>query len=102
MSDAEKKPYNDKADASKALVEKQKAELAKKGYYTLSDGSKSTDPQNSDLLKVKKAKRSVGKRSAAAAQESSSEEKASPVKPAKKPKKAVAAQEAPATKKGRK
>lgn len=30
--------------------------MAKKGYYTLEDGSKSTDPENAELLKVKKKK----------------------------------------------
>ena len=54
MSAEEKRPYEDKAGAAKAVAEKQTAELKKKGYYTLEDGSKSTDPQNAHLLKIKK------------------------------------------------
>ena len=54
MSDEEKRPYEDKSGAAKAVAEKQTAELKKKGYYTLEDGSKSTDPQNAHLLKIKK------------------------------------------------
>ena len=48
------KIYTDQAATDKARHEKQKQELAKKGYYTLPDGSKSTDPQNAALLKKKK------------------------------------------------
>ena len=44
MSEAERAPYNAKADAAKAVVEAQKTELKRKGFYTLEDGSKSTDP----------------------------------------------------------
>ena len=71
----------------------QKAQLAKKGYYMLEDGSKSTDPANSHLLKVKKAKKnkaaSTAKPAAALSLESSEEEskQASPVKPQRIPKK---------------
>ena len=54
MSEKEKAPYVKMAEADKAREEKEKAELAKKGYYTLSDGTKSTDPANVKLLKVKK------------------------------------------------
>ena len=44
LSPEEKKVYTDRAEADKARQLKQKEELAKKGYYTLPDGSKSTDP----------------------------------------------------------
>ena len=53
-TDDDKAPYQKMADESKVRFEKQVAELKKKGYYTLEDGSKSTDPQNAQLLKVKK------------------------------------------------
>ena len=53
----EKAPYEKKAADAKDLYEKQKTQLAAKGYYMLKDGSKSTDDKNADLLKVKKAKK---------------------------------------------
>ena len=56
MSDAEKQPFLTKAEESKELYEKQKVELKKKGYYTLENGTKSTDPENAHLFKVKKSK----------------------------------------------
>ena len=56
LPDADKQPYVDRAEAAKELVDKQRAELAAKGYYTLEDGSRSTDAANSHLLKVKKVK----------------------------------------------
>ena len=43
----------DKQEEGKTLVEKQKQELAKHGYYTLEDGTKSTDEVNAHLLKGK-------------------------------------------------
>lgn len=60
MTEAEKKPYNDMNAKDKARQEKQAAELKKHGYYTLEDGSKSTDSQNAALLKVKKKKGKKG------------------------------------------
>lgn len=57
MSEAERAPYVQQSEKAKAVVEEQKKELKAKGYYTLEDGSKSTDPQNAHLLKVKKKKR---------------------------------------------
>ena len=97
MSEEEKKPYVDKQEQSKQRVEKQRVELGKKGFYTLEDGSKSTDPANSHLLKVKKAKKTkaaaadVKKVPAALSLESdeSIEEskQAEPVKPRQKAKK---------------
>jgi len=89
LPDAEKQPYLDRAEAAKELVAKQRAELAEKGYYTLEDGSRSTDDANSHLLKAKKAKQPRAKKapggSAAsqAAQSSEEEKQATPAKPAK-------------------
>ena len=57
MSEAERAPYVEMSEQAKAKVDEQKKELKEKGYYTLEDGSKSTDPQNSHLLKVKGKKR---------------------------------------------
>ena len=54
MTEEDKQPYVDKENEAKAFVKKQKQELAKKGYYTLEDGTKSTDEVNAHLLKVKK------------------------------------------------
>lgn len=54
MSEEQKAPYQKKHEIDKVRYEKQCKELEKKGYYTLSDGSKTTDPQNSHMLKVKK------------------------------------------------
>ena len=62
MSDAEKQPFITKAEEAKELVERQKVELKKKGYYTLENGTKSTDPENSHLLKVKKSKSEAAKK----------------------------------------
>ena len=56
MSEEEKAPYTDRSNLSKARVDKQRKELKAKGYYTLEDGSKSTDPENLHLLKLKKKK----------------------------------------------
>ena len=44
-------------EEDKKRVERQTAELKQKGYYTLADGSKSTDPENAKLLAVKKKKK---------------------------------------------
>ena len=46
MTDAQKQPYEDRSAADKKRQEKQLEELNKKGYFTLDDGSKSTDEQN--------------------------------------------------------
>jgi hypothetical protein len=46
MSESQKKPYNDMNAVDKVRQEKQEAELAKKGFFVLADGSKSTDSQN--------------------------------------------------------
>lgn len=46
MSEMEKAPYEKMNEKDKARMEKQLAELNKKGFFTMPDGSKSTDPQN--------------------------------------------------------
>ena len=56
IAEEEKQPYLDMAEQAKERAEKQKVELEKKGYYTLENGSKSTDEANTHLLKVKKPK----------------------------------------------
>jgi len=53
MSDAEKQPYENKNATDKKRLEKQLDLLNKKGYFTLEDGSKSTDVQN--VLKKRKS-----------------------------------------------
>jgi len=80
MTDAEKKPYNDKNEKDKARVERQAAELKKHGYYLLDDGSKSTDEQNSALMKVKKKKAKKNSKQSA----KSNDEEESKVKETKK------------------
>ena len=51
--DKVKEPYHKMADKDKQRYDKQVAELKRKGYYTLEDGTKSTDKENSNLLKSK-------------------------------------------------
>ena len=79
MSDAEKQPWFELANDAKERVEKQKLELAAKGYYTLENGTKSTDPENADLLKVKARKSRDGSKKQSAldldADDESEEEK---------------------------
>ena len=47
MSDKEKKPYTDMANADGLRHDKQIKELKAHGYFFLEDGSKSTDPKKS-------------------------------------------------------
>ena len=54
MTEKQKSPYEKKAQKDKEREDKQARELHKLGYYTLEDGTKSTDPENAKLLKVKK------------------------------------------------
>ena len=56
MSEEQKAPYEEKARLAKEIVARQKEELKKLGYYMLEDGTKTTDPQNASLLKIKKKK----------------------------------------------
>jgi hypothetical protein len=46
MTDAQRQPYNDRSAADKIRKLKQDADLQRKGYFLLEDGTKSTDPQN--------------------------------------------------------
>ena len=55
-SEKEKAPYIKLAEEDKKRFDRQVEELKKKGYYTLEDGSKSTDPANASLLQRKKSK----------------------------------------------
>ena len=59
ISDADKKPYEALNAKSKTHHEKQVAELAKKGYFTLDDGSKSTDTKNVPKKRRSKASKAV-------------------------------------------
>jgi len=56
MSEEQKAPYEEKARLALEVVGRQKEELKKLGYYMLEDGTKSTDPQNASLFKIKKKK----------------------------------------------
>ena len=44
------------AEEEKERVARQKEELKKKGYFTLEDGTKTSDPINANLFKTKKKK----------------------------------------------
>ena len=50
----DKEPYEKLAAEDKARERRQATELSKYGYYLLEDGSKSTDPVNAKLLKIKR------------------------------------------------
>ena len=54
MDEEAKRPFTDLANEALVRVTAQREELKKKGYYTLADGTKSTDDVNAHLLKVKK------------------------------------------------
>lgn len=56
MSEKEKAPFEKMASEDKIRHEKQLAEREKKGYFTLADKTKSTDPENAKLFKKKKSK----------------------------------------------
>ena len=58
-TEEEKQPYIKRANEEKRRVDKQKEEISLQGYYTLRDGTKSTDSQNAMLFKVKRKKRVV-------------------------------------------
>ena len=63
-----------------ARLAKQNAEREKKGYFTLDDGSKSTDPENAKLFKP--AKNSKSKTAAKKTDDDSDEEeKCKPKRP---------------------
>ena len=82
MNDEDKQPFEAKSKSAAERVEAQTEELKKKGYYTLEDGSKSTDPANAALLKIKKKR--VEKKTEAISEERESKSEAPPIK-AKKP-----------------
>ena len=52
--------YKKMHEEDKLRYEKQTEELKKKGYFTLSDGTKSTDPENVKMLQPKKKKTTSG------------------------------------------
>ena len=52
MSDQEKKPYVEMVKADVARYEKQMKEFKELGYFTLEDGSKSTDPKKPPLKRT--------------------------------------------------
>ena len=56
MTDSEKTSFEELAKADKVRQEKQHAELDKKGYFILDDGSKSTDEKNIPAPKKKSRK----------------------------------------------
>ena len=58
ISKKEKAPYVKKAEEDTKRYERQVEELKKKGYFTLGDGSKSTDRKNAQLFRAKKKKNS--------------------------------------------
>lgn len=49
MTEDDKEPYNKDALVSKEAYDVKIGQLKKHGYYTLEDGSKSTDSQNAHL-----------------------------------------------------
>jgi len=55
-TEEDKVPYQKLEAADKKRHDHQVEELKKHGYYKLEDGSKSTDPQNAALFKIKKKK----------------------------------------------
>lgn len=70
LSEKEKQKYNAMHEDDKKRYEKQKAEFDKKGYYTMEDGSRSTDQQAKKKRASKRGKSTSssarkGKKSAA-------------------------------------
>lgn len=76
LDDKARAPYLKKAEQDKERHAKQLAELEKKGYFKLEDGSKSTDEKNAPLFK--KQVKSIEKKETKAAEklERKSESKA--------------------------
>lgn len=79
MGEKEKAPYEKLHEKDVTKVAKQAAEREKKGYFTLDDGSKSTDPTNAKLFKP--AKISKSSKTAAAKKTDDDEEKCKPNRP---------------------
>jgi hypothetical protein len=59
LTDTQKAPYVKMADLDKVRYEKQCAELEKKGYFILDDGTKSTDPANIPKAKPRKQRKAI-------------------------------------------
>ena len=55
MTENDKVPYVKLSDKDKARYERQLTEREKKGYFTLDNKTKSTDPANAKLFKKKKS-----------------------------------------------
>ncbi len=55
MTDTEKAKYNKLSQQDKLRYQAQLDEREKKGYFMLENGTKSTDPANAKLFKVKKS-----------------------------------------------
>jgi len=55
MSDSDKARYVVMSEKDKTRYERQLSEREKKGFFTLEDKSKSTDPENAKLFKKKKS-----------------------------------------------
>jgi hypothetical protein len=82
MGEEERGPYEKQHEKDVARVAKQAAEREKKGYFTLDDGSKSTDPTNAKLLKpAKNSKSSTTAAVKKTGDDSDEEEKCKPKRP---------------------
>jgi len=57
LSEEAKAPWDALATAEKVRELERKAEVEKKGFFLMEDGTKSTDPANAKLFKVKKTKK---------------------------------------------
>jgi len=55
MTENDKAPYVKMSDGDKTRYERQLTEREKKGYFTLDNKTKSTDPENAKLFKKKKS-----------------------------------------------
>jgi hypothetical protein len=55
MTEKDKAPYVKMSEDDKGRKERQENELEKKGYFTLDNKTKSTDPENAKLFKKKKS-----------------------------------------------
>ena len=96
MTEEEKQPFEAMSKRAEEMREAQIEELKKKGYYTLEDGSKSTDDANKSLFKIKK-KRS--QKTEALSEEEESKTEVPILKAAKKAKAAAPVKEAAPAKK---
>lgn len=60
MSEKEKAPWTKVAENDKLRYQKQVEMLSSKGFFMLKDGTKSNDPANAHLIKVKREKSKAG------------------------------------------